>query len=105
MEDGLLDNAVTLGNSGLQQLEALKLKHPIIHEVRGLGLFYGIDLRVDGKPASNEANSILYHSLSNGLSYKVGGGSILTLCPPLTINNEELTQAFNIIENGINSLN
>jgi len=105
MEDGLLDNAVTLGNSGLQQLDALKLKHPIIHEVRGLGLFYGIDLRVDGKPASNEADSILYHSLSNGLSYKVGGGSILTLCPPLTINNDELTQAFNIIENGINSLN
>ena len=104
MEDGLLDNAVTLGNSGLQQLEALKLKHPIIHEVRGLGLFYGIDLRVDGKPASNEADSILYHSLSNGLSYKVGGGSILTLCPPLTINNDELTQAFSIIENGINSL-
>ena len=102
MEDGLLDNAVTLGNSGLQQLDALKLKHPIIHEVRGLGLFYGIDLRVDGKPASNEADAILYHSLSNGLSYKVGGGSILTLCPPLTINNDELTQAFNIIENGIN---
>ena len=105
MEDGLLDNAVTLGNSGLQQLEALKQKHSIIHEVRGLGLFYGIDLRADGKPASNEADAILYHSLSNGLSYKVGGGSILTLCPPLTINNDELTQAFNIIENGINSLN
>ena len=105
IEDGLLNNAVTLGNSGLEQLEALKLKYPIIHEVRGLGLFYGIDLKLNNQPASDQADAILYHSLSNGLSYKVGGGSILTLCPPLTINNDELTQAFSIIENGINSLN
>jgi 4-aminobutyrate aminotransferase len=40
-----------------------------------------------------------------GLSYKVGGGSILTLCPPLTISDDELAEAFNIIEDGINSLN
>ena len=105
IEDGLLNNAVTLGNSGLEQLEALKLKYPIIHEVRGLGLFYGIDLKLNNQPASDQADAILYHSLSNGLSYKVGGGSILTLCPPLTINNDELTRAFSIIENGINSLN
>jgi 4-aminobutyrate aminotransferase len=104
IEDGLIDNAVNLGNAGLKQLEALKHKYPIIHEVRGLGLFFGIDLRLDDKPASDEADAILYHSLSNGLSYKVGGGSILTLCPPLTINHDDLTKAFNIIEDGINSL-
>ena len=48
-----------------------------------------------------EAEEILYHSLSNGLSYKVGGGCILTLCPPMTITEEELNEAFNIIEAGI----
>jgi 4-aminobutyrate aminotransferase len=105
IEDGLIDNAVNLGNSGLKQLETLKHKYPIIHEVRGLGLFFGIDLRLDDKPASDEADAILYHSLSKGLSYKVGGGSILTLCPPLTISDDELAEAFNIIEDGINSLN
>jgi len=35
------------------------------------------------------------------LSYKVGGGCILTLCPPMTITEEELNEAFNIIEAGI----
>ena len=71
---------------------------PLIHE------FYLNNLKLNNQPASDQADAILYHSLSNGWSYKVGGGSILTLCPPLTINNDELTHAFNIIENGINSL-
>ena len=69
--------------------------------VRGLGLFFGIELTKNGKPAQKEAEEVLYHSLSNGLSYKVGGGSILTLCPPMTITEEELNNAFNVIEAGI----
>ena len=34
-------------------------------------------------------------------SYKVGGGCILTLCPPMTITEGELNEAFDIIEAGI----
>ena len=64
-------------------------------------IFFGIELTKNSKPAQKEAEEILYHSLSNGLSYKVGGGCILTLCPPMTITEEELNEAFNIIEAGI----
>ena len=68
---------------------------------RGLGLFFGMELTKNGKPAQKEAEEILYHSLSNGLSYKVGGGCILTLCPPMTITEEQLNEAFDVIEAGI----
>ena len=47
---------------------------------------------------------MLYHSLSNGLSYKVGGGCVLTLCPPLTIEQAELDRALDIVEAGIQSV-
>jgi hypothetical protein len=43
--------------------------------VRGLGLFFGMELRLDDQPACIAAEDILYHSLSDGLSYKIGGGA------------------------------
>ena len=36
----------------------------------------------------------LYAALRRGLSFKVGGGNVLTLCPPLTISTEQLDDAF-----------
>jgi 4-aminobutyrate aminotransferase len=104
IEDGLIENSIDLGAHALARLEAMQCQYPIIHEVRGLGLHLGIELRRDGKPANDEADTVLYHSLSQGLSYKVGGGCVLTLCPPMTITREELDQALDIIEAGIDSL-
>ena len=72
--------------------------------MRGLGLHLGIELRRDGKPASDEADTVLYHSLERGLSYKVGGGCVLTLCPPMTITRDELDRALDIVEDGIRAL-
>ncbi|MCP4934392.1 MAG: aminotransferase class III-fold pyridoxal phosphate-dependent enzyme, partial [bacterium] len=73
-----------------------------IADVRGLGLHLGIELRRKNKePAIDEADQVLYHSLSHGLSYKVGGGNVLALCPPLTITRKQLDEAMDIVEAGI----
>jgi 4-aminobutyrate aminotransferase len=72
--------------------------------VRGLGLHLGVELRRNGEPACEEADTVLYHSLSRGLSYKVGGGCVLTLCPPMTITRDELDAALDIVEEGIASV-
>jgi (R)-1-hydroxy-2-aminoethylphosphonate ammonia-lyase len=104
IEDGLIENSIELGAHALARLEAMQRQYPIIHEVRGLGLHLGIELRRDGKPANEEADTVLYHSLSQGLSYKVGGGCVLTLCPPMTIYQAELDRALDIVEAGIESL-
>jgi 4-aminobutyrate aminotransferase len=103
-EEGLIESSAELGGYALARLEAMRERYPIIHEVRGLGLHLGIELRRDGEPASDEADTVLYHSLSRGLSYKVGGGCVLTLCPPMTITREQLDQALDIVEAGIASL-
>ena len=104
VEENLIEASAELGGHALQRLEAMQARHPIIHEVRGLGLHLGIELRRDGEPANDEADTVLYHSLSQGLSYKVGGGCVLTLCPPMTISREELDRALDIVEAGIESL-
>ena len=43
----------------------------------------------------------MYRCLANGLSFKVGGGNVLTLCPPLTISPAELVAAFDILDHAI----
>ncbi len=103
-DDGLIQNATTLGQYAMQKLAEMQSRLPLIHQVRGLGLHLGIELRRDGKPASDEADAVLYHSLSHGLSYKVGGGCVLTLCPPMTITQDELDTALDVIEQGIISV-
>ena len=103
-QDGLIENSIELGKHALARLQAMQDKLPIIHEVRGLGLHLGVELRRNGETASDEADTVLYHSLSQGLSYKVGGGCVLTLCPPMTITKQELDQALDIVEAGIKSL-
>ena len=103
-DDNLIENAVTLGKHAMERFLEMQTRFPLIHEVRGLGLFLGIELRRDNKPANDEADTVLYHSLSRGLSFKVGGGCVLTLCPPMTITLDELNKALDIIEEGISSI-
>ena len=103
-EDNLIENAVTLGKHAMSRLIEMQKRLPLIHQVRGLGLFLGIELRRNNKPANDEADTVLYHSLSRGLSFKVGGGCVLTLCPPMTITLDELNKALDIIEEGITSI-
>lgn len=103
-QEGLIENSRELGKRALARLQEMQSRLPIVHEVRGLGLHLGIELRRDGEPARDEAEAVLYDSLSRGLSYKIGGGCVLTLCPPMTITAEELDRALDIVEAGISAL-
>ena len=100
-EENLIEKSAQLGSRGLDYLSQMQERNLLIHEVRGLGLFFGIELRSEGRPALRQAEEIMYHSLSQGLSYKIGSGCIITLCPPLTISEQELFSAFDIIEKGL----
>ncbi len=101
LEDGLLERARELGGHALRRLREMANRHALVADVRGMGLHLGVELRRDGKPAVREAEQVLYHSLRNGLSYKIGGGCVLTLSPPLTIEREDLDRALDIVEQGV----
>ena len=48
--------------------------------------------------AAARADSVMYASLGRGLSFKVGGGNVLTFCPPLTISDDEFEDGLAILE-------
>lgn len=84
-DEGLLERSRELGAYGLERLRGMG-------SARGLGLSFGLDVR-----NAAVAEAVMYRCLSNGLSFKVGGGTVLTLCPPLTITRDELDAALDIL--------
>ena len=97
----LVRHARDLGRHCLAQMQSMKDRHPLIGDVRGLGLFLGIELvksRETRERASDEAEAVMYAALTKGLSFKLTMGNILTLTPPLTVTRKEMDHALDIIE-------
>ena len=97
--ENLLAHCEAMGKYFEQQLLALKAQFSMIHDVRGLGLFWGVELRFDdGKKAKDLAERIMYRALSLGLNFKVTMGNVLTLTPPIIIQREQLDDAILILQ-------
>ncbi|MAD24816.1 MAG: aspartate aminotransferase family protein [Verrucomicrobiales bacterium] len=89
----LIDRSASLGRKTKMELEGLFSNLSIVKEIRGLGLALAIEMI---RPDISEC--ILYECLSNGLSFKVSNGNVLTLTPPLTITDQEMDEAVFIIK-------
>jgi 4-aminobutyrate aminotransferase len=97
----LVQHARDLGRHCLERLQVMKDRHSLIGDVRGLGLFLGIELVKDRQTrerAGDEAEAVMYAALSKGVSFKLTMGNIITLTPALTISRKEIDQALDIIE-------
>jgi 4-aminobutyrate aminotransferase len=98
-EERLVERARVLGKSSLERLRGMADETGCLTEVRGLGLFFGAEVAGDDAgDAARRAETILYAALERGLSFKIGGGNVLTLCPPLNIPEAQLERAFDILE-------
>ncbi|MDQ6621127.1 MAG: aspartate aminotransferase family protein [Pseudomonadota bacterium] len=103
-DENLLERSTVLGAHALERLRHMQSRHSIIAEVRGMGLLLGIELAREGLPARAEAEAVMYRCLTEGLSFKVGQGNVLTLSPPLVIEQHELDQALDVIERALTSV-
>jgi 4-aminobutyrate aminotransferase len=100
--EGLLARARDLGAHAMERLEDTARRHATVTAVRGLGLYLGVEIgRRDTPEAEAMAERILYRCLDHGLSFKLGGGNTITLCPPLTIARSDLDLALDILEAAI----
>jgi 4-aminobutyrate aminotransferase len=103
----LPQRAVDLGKYAMERLKAMKNDHLLIGDVRGLGLVLGIDLVKDRRSkerAITEADRLMYACLQCGLSFKTSQGSFIPLSPPLTITQQELDQALDILESALTAV-
>ncbi|HAS8123920.1 TPA: aspartate aminotransferase family protein [Vibrio vulnificus] len=103
-QGGLLDKAKTDSQFMREKLLEMKAKYPVIGDVRGIGMLWGIELVTDHESkarAYDEAEAVLYQCLNNGVSFKVSQGNVIQLSPPLIITREQLTEALAIVEEAI----
>lgn len=97
----ILDNVCSLGNKAFELMTRLMDRYEVIGDVRSIGLLLGIELvksRDTKEPDFETAETIMYSAMETGLSFKVSSGNILTLMPPLTISEQELDDAFDILD-------
>ncbi|EPX4142505.1 aspartate aminotransferase family protein [Vibrio vulnificus] len=103
-QEGLLDKVKVDSQFMREKLLEMKAKYPVIGDVRGIGMLWGIELVTDHESkarAYDEAEAVLYQCLNNGVSFKVSQGNVIQLSPPLIITREQLTEALAIFEEAI----
>ncbi len=105
--ENLVENARLQGEYFLEQLNQLATRHPLIGDVRGVGLLVGVELvrdRATLEPANDEAEAVLYAALDRGLSFKTTMGNVLTFTPPLTVSREQIDATVAILDQALASL-
>lgn len=103
-QQGLLEKVKDDSEFVREKLLEMKQKYPVIGDVRGIGLLWGVELVTDRQTkqrAFDQAETVLYQCLNNGLSFKVSQGNVIQLSPPLIISRQQLTEALAIFEEAI----
>lgn len=102
-EEDLLANAKNAGDYIMAGLKTLQQQFPVISDVRGAGLFIGVDLCADGNPqspdpaaTSNAINELKQRRVLIGAAGKFG--NTLKLRPPLCLTTDEADIFLNALE-------
>ncbi len=103
---GLVERAATLGGNLKQKLLTLKAKHPLIGDVRGLGLMVGVELVLpDKSPATIATDIILERMKDRGILLgKTGAGrNVVTFQPPLIITEDHVDNACSVLDEALSN--
>jgi 4-aminobutyrate aminotransferase-like enzyme len=108
-EEGLVENAPRVGRHVLSGLEKLKARHDIVGDVRGKGLFFGIDLVSDRKaktPAVAETKQVVNRMRHEGiLMGRIGEhDNVLKLRPPLSFSKENADLLLSTLDDVMSAL-
>ena len=98
-EEGLVESARRQGERMLARLHVIAGRHPMVREVRGIGLLLAVALRwKPGHDSAARASSVAYRCLQAGLNLTDGEGDSLCMTPPLTIRDDEADWALDVLD-------
>ncbi|WP_026571132.1 MULTISPECIES: ornithine--oxo-acid transaminase [Sediminibacillus] len=93
-EEKLADRSLELGNYMMGEL--VKIKNPVIKEVRGRGLFIGVELTESARPYCEQLKG-------KGLLCKETHENVIRFAPPLTVEKPDLVWAVEQIKQVLES--
>ena len=104
----ILQNVKKVGGEAKKRLLEMKEKYEIIGDVRGMGLFLGVEIVKDKKTkirGEEEARQIMDYCFQHGLLIIIAGRNTLRVIPPLNITEDVMGEGLDILEEGIASIN
>ena len=105
-EDGLQENARVVGGRLLEGLRRLQRRHPLVGDVRGLGLMLGVELVTDRAvrtPATAQTLEVLEAARELGVLVGKGGlqSNVLRIKPPMCITAADVDFAVDVLDRAL----
>ena len=104
-QNQLIDRAQTMGDYLYKRLNDLQQKYEVIGDVRGKGLLIGVELvkdRESREPHHQLGEATTQLCFKKGLSMNIRRrkerGSVWRIAPPLTVSENEIDQAIDILD-------
>ena len=107
VENGLMANAAAMGKLLISGLAALKAKHDLIGDVRGIGLMIGVEFvrdRATKEPYTHLVHQLELAAFRKGLLLLGCGRSTIRLAPPLVIDAEDVAIGLRIFDEALTEL-
>jgi 4-aminobutyrate aminotransferase len=96
LEGGLVDNASEIGTVLLDGLRGVQARHPVVREVRGLGLMIGIEL-----PDHDTMVAVEHAAFRRGLLVLGCGENAIRMSPPLVLRRDQAETALELFEEAV----
>jgi acetylornithine/N-succinyldiaminopimelate aminotransferase len=90
-DGGLLEHVRRVAVPFERALRTLALKHPVVVEVRGAGVMWGVELRLDATP-------VVEYARQHGLLVNRTHETVVRLLPPLTVEPADIERAADILD-------
>ena len=105
-EQNLMTNCAETGAYLRAGLDELKEKHPIIGDVRGMGLLQAIELvedRESKKPAAAATAMVMEAARENRLLIGKGGmyGNVIRISPPMNVGRADVDQFLGLMDSSL----
>lgn len=106
-EERLPDNAAAIGSHLIDGLRSIQAEHPVIGEVRGLGLMIAVEfVDADGSPNAGAASRVMQHCLDDGVLLISCGtyDQAIRVIPPLVIDRQQANRFLEIFRRAVASI-
>jgi 4-aminobutyrate aminotransferase len=100
----LVENAVKMGRVAMKRLDEMKEDYEIVGDVRGRGLFIGVEIVKSKKSKERgvrESQAVARACFKDGLILISAGMNTLRVIPPLNVAREELEEGLDVMEDAI----
>lgn len=104
---GFGGHVTEMGEYLTDKLKGLQKRHPVIGDVRGIGLMVGAELvrdQVTKEPAKEERTRVLTEAYKRGLTMLPAGESVIRFCPPLVIEKRHIDTGMEILDHSLELL-